>query len=196
MTTLRLLTGAFLFAYPLAVFAGLTYWGMAPLTLILLVLFLARMGASFFSNILRGQASKTPVILGPLKHLSLYTGMVGVILVSFSVLFKDAAWFLYYPVAVNATLLCIFAFSLGQPKSLVEQLARLQEPDLNSKAIAYTRKVTQVWCLFFAFNGLVAWASCFMPLFYWTLYNGFISYCLIGLLFAIEFFIRKKVHVS
>ena len=196
MTTLRLLTGALLFAYPLAVFAGLTYWGMAPLTLILLVLFIARMGTGFLSNIFTRQPSKAPVILGPLKHLSLYTGMVGVILVSLSALFKEATWFLYYPVAVNAVLFCIFAFSLGQPKSLVEQLARLQEPDLNSKAIAYTRKVTQVWCLFFAFNGLVAWASCSMPLSYWTLYNGFISYCLIGLLFAIEFFIRKKAQIS
>ena len=196
MTAFRLLTGALLFAYPLAVFAGLTYWGVAPLAVILFILFFFRMAVGSFSSFVTERPAKTPVFSGPLKYLSLYTGVIGVILVSLSALFKEATWFLYYPVAVNAVLLCIFSFSLRQPQSLVEQFAGLQDPHLNTKGIAYTRKVTQVWCLFFCFNGAVALATCSMPLSYWTLYNGFISYFLIGLLFAIELFIRKKVHVS
>jgi uncharacterized membrane protein len=51
--------------------------------------------------------------------------------------------------------------------------------------------VTQVWCVFFALNGGVAlvtalWTSAAT----WSLYNGFVAYLLMGLLFAGEYAIR------
>jgi uncharacterized membrane protein len=96
-----------------------------------------------------------------------------------------------YPVMVSATLLAVFAYSLIVPPSMVERLARLREPDLSTSAIWYTRRVTQVWCLFFLFNGVLAlitalWASAAV----WTIYNGFIAYLLMGLLFAAEYCVR------
>lgn len=100
-----------------------------------------------------------------------------------------------YPVGANAVMLVLFAASLAHPPSAIERLARLREPDLPPVAVAYTRRVTQVWCLFFAFNGALAlvtalWASSAV----WTLYNGFISYCLIGALMAAEWLIRRRVR--
>lgn len=100
-----------------------------------------------------------------------------------------------YPVLVNAIFLTVFATSLAYPPSIIERLARLREPDLPASGVAYTRKVTQVWCGFFLLNGGIAlgtalWASAGT----WALYNGLISYGLMGLLFAAEWVVRQRVR--
>jgi uncharacterized membrane protein len=96
-----------------------------------------------------------------------------------------------YPVFVNTALLAIFAYSLIYPPSIIERFARLRDPDLPAQAIGYTRRVTQVWFVFFAINGAFAlmtalWASPAI----WTLYNGVIAYLMMGVLFAGEYFVR------
>lgn len=96
-----------------------------------------------------------------------------------------------YPVVVNTAMLGAFGCSLVFPPSMVERFARLREPELPPQAIGYTRRVTQVWCAFFAFNGAVAlvtalWASSAT----WWLYNGLIAYLLMGLLFVGEYVTR------
>jgi uncharacterized membrane protein len=53
-----------------------------------------------------------------------------------------------YPALVNVVMLLVFGTSLRFGPPLVERLARLQEPDLPPFAVAYTRRVTQVWCGF------------------------------------------------
>lgn len=98
-----------------------------------------------------------------------------------------------YPVMVNVAMLCAFGFSLISPPSMVERLARLREPDLPAEAILYTRRVTQVWCVFFVVNGSIAlatalWASPDI----WSLYNGVIAYLLTGLLFGGEYIVRVR----
>jgi acyl-coenzyme A synthetase/AMP-(fatty) acid ligase/3-hydroxymyristoyl/3-hydroxydecanoyl-(acyl carrier protein) dehydratase len=58
----------------------------------------------------------------------------------------------------------------------------------------YCRKVTLVWCLFFIINGGIAAATVFFASdVLWSLYNGGISYLLIGILFGGELMVRKKV---
>ncbi|MEJ6005053.1 hypothetical protein WG899_05810 [Paucibacter sp. AS339] len=99
-----------------------------------------------------------------------------------------------YPVLVNTVLLLVFGASLFNPPSAIERLARLREPDLDARGVAYTRRVTQVWCVFFVFNGSVAlatglWASDAV----WALYNGLLSYGLIGLLLGGEWLWRQHV---
>ncbi|BCJ09389.1 MULTISPECIES: hypothetical protein [unclassified Pseudomonas] len=101
----------------------------------------------------------------------------------------------WYPVLISAFMLALFGASLLRGMPVAERLARLREPDLPPHAVRYTRRVTQVWCLFFLANGLVAagltlWA----PLAWWTLYNGLIAYAAMGLLFAVEWLIRQRVR--
>jgi uncharacterized membrane protein len=99
---------------------------------------------------------------------------------------------------VNAALLAAFGYSLAVPPSMVERLARLREPQLPDAAVAYTRRVTQVWCGFFAVNGALAlgtalWASPAV----WSLYTGVIAYLLMGLLGGAEYVVRmrfKRLH--
>lgn len=91
-------------------------------------------------------------------------------------------------------MLILFAQSLYQKESLIERFARLQKPDLPGYAIAYTRNVTKVWCVFFVVNACIALVTTFMSMQVWTLYNGLISYLLAGCLFLIEFIIRLRVQ--
>lgn len=98
-----------------------------------------------------------------------------------------------YPVLVSVFMLAVFGYTLIAPPSMVERLARLREPNLPPQAIGYTRRVTQVWCGFFAINGLIAlitalWASPAV----WSVYNGIISYGAMGLLFGVEYLIRQR----
>lgn len=98
-----------------------------------------------------------------------------------------------YPVLINGVLLGVFGTSLLRPPSIIEKIARWREPNLPPHAVSYTKRVTQVWCGFFAINGSVAlattlWASPRM----WSLYNGIIAYILMGLLFGGEYFVRQR----
>jgi len=100
-----------------------------------------------------------------------------------------------YPVLVNATLLGVFGASLLRGPPLVERLARLTEPDLPPQGVAYTRRVTQVWCGFFVVNGSLAlatalWASERT----WALYNGGIAYVAMGALMGGEWLLRQRLR--
>ena len=100
-----------------------------------------------------------------------------------------------YPVMVSLVLLGVFAYSLWRPPTVVERLARLREPDLPPQAVRHTRQVTKVWCVFFVLNAAVAWATAYWGSdAVWTLYNGLLSYVLMGLLMAGEWCVRQYVR--
>ncbi len=97
-----------------------------------------------------------------------------------------------YPAAVNLGMLLLFGSSLLSPPSMVERFARLGDPDLPEAAIGYTRRVTQLWCVFFVANGAAAaYTALFASRDDWALYNGFIAYLLMGALFAGEWLYRR-----
>jgi uncharacterized membrane protein len=99
----------------------------------------------------------------------------------------------YYPVLINLLFFILFAASLKQKETLIERLARRFEPDLPESGVRYTRRVTQAWCLFFVINGAIAWWSIGAGETIWALYNGVIAYFLMGLMFAGEWLIRRRV---
>lgn len=131
------LSAIVLFAYPFAVYFGIDKFGLNLVGGLLIAALLLRL---FVAN-------KTP--LKEFKFLALTTGAVGILLVVLGMVFKQHGWLKFYPVVVNVCMLCVFAFSLKQPQSIIERLARLQEPELPPSGAAYTRKVTMVWCVFF-----------------------------------------------
>lgn len=50
-----------------------------------------------------------------------------------------------------------------------------------------------VWCGFFVVNAAIAlYTVVFAPMKIWVIYNGFISYVLMGILFLGEFVLRKR----
>lgn len=99
-----------------------------------------------------------------------------------------------YPVIVNAVLLGLFAYSLIYPPTAIERFARMREPHLPAPAIGYTRRVTQVWCVFFILNGAIAlYTALYASSALWSFYNGFLAYIFVGLLFAGEYCVRQRV---
>jgi uncharacterized membrane protein len=109
----------------------------------------------------------------------------------------DTLGLLWYPVACNGIFFAVFAYSLRQPQTLIERLARLREPQLSAEGVAYTRKVTLVWCGFFLVNGSVAAITALVgDMQLWTLYNGMLSYLLMAALFAGEWLVRQRLRTS
>ncbi|MDH2295860.1 hypothetical protein [Cobetia sp. 1AS1] len=117
------------------------------------------------------------------------------LLIAISLLSEAELGLRAYPVLVNLAMLSVFATSLWRGMPVIERLARLQEPDLPAAGVRYTRKVTRVWCGFFVFNASVAAATAlYADLATWTLYNGLVSYVLMGLLFCGEWLVRRRLR--
>jgi len=112
-------------------------------------------------------------------------------------LVNETRWLLAYPVFVSLLFFVVFSYSLMHPPTIVERLARFEDPDLPPKGVAYTRKVTQVWSGFFLANAAISLATVWYgDRWLWSLYNGCVSYVLMGLLMAGEMTIRRKIKAS
>ena len=102
---------------------------------------------------------------------------------------------LAYPIAVSLATAAIFGLSLLHPPSVVERIVRIREPELPPHGVAYARRVTAVWTLFLIANAMISAASAaWGSLETWTLWNGLISYVLMGTLFAGEMGVRWVVR--
>jgi uncharacterized membrane protein len=183
---ISVLIAGILILYPFAVYYGLQYFPPRFLALILLVLLFLRI------VLLKNNLAKMPWVVP--------ATLLGAIALIFSLFTQSTIGFKLYPLLVNCSLLMVFAFSLFKTPCIIETLARLQEKNLNEQGVKYTEKVTVVWCIFFLVNGCVSlYTALYSELEYWMLYNGFISYVLMGTLFSIEFLVRlnvKKHHVN
>lgn len=183
MTALaRVLAGTLGVAYPLLVYYGLVHW--SPRQVAGLVL-----GALGLLAILRWRGldrRRARSALGPIVPavaLAIVTAMTG-----------DARALLAAPVLISLALLVTFAASLRPGRMpMVERFARLQEGDrLPAHAVPYCRRVTQVWVVFFACNAAIAAALAVAgSQAWWALYTGGIAYALIGIIFAVEFLVRR-----
>ena len=98
---------------------------------------------------------------------------------------------MYYPVLINFTMAVLFGLTLIYPPSAIERIARIKEPNLDKYGVIYTKKVTMIWCLFCLLNTIVSLFTVLNNnLTIWILYNGFISYILMGMLFLGEIIFR------
>ena len=99
-----------------------------------------------------------------------------------------------YPAAISGAFLVVFGLSLLNPPTIIERLARLKTPDLPAAGVRYTRQVTRVWCAFFVVNGFIAtWTAVWSSREVWALYTGLLSYVAMGLLFAGEWLVRRRL---
>jgi uncharacterized membrane protein len=95
-------------------------------------------------------------------------------------------------------LLAVFGYTLFEPPSMVERIAKLAGSEFSDRTAPYTRKVTIVWCVFFAINAFVsAWISVAGSMEAWAFYNGLFAYVIMSALFATELVVRyfyKRHH--
>lgn len=164
--------------YPFAVYYGLQEFSPRLIGLCLFVLLALRL--FFLRDKIKDQA----------KSLMLPT-VVALLLSTWVIVQDSAAQLTLMPVIINTGFLLVFALSLVRPPSMIEVLARIQEPELSDHGVAYTRKVTIAWCGFFAFNIVVSYYTHHLgDMKIWTLYNGFIAYILMAVFFSIELVFR------
>lgn len=122
--------------------------------------------------------------------LSIPLTVIGFVLLA--ALVNDRRLILALPVLVNAVLLAQFLASLFGPRTFVEGVARLVQPELSVAEVRYCRSVTWLWVLFFALNGSIAGILALRgPMSLWAAYTGVISYVLIGAVFALELLVRR-----
>ena len=176
--------------YPLIIYCGMQFGGLSPRRLSLLLLAIA------FFQFLNFTHSKSSVDRGRTVIL-----VVLILLCAFVAFFLDNIIFIkFYPVLVNLSLLAFFGFTILRPPSFVFRMASLWDKSLNNSPSRnaverYCRNVTLVWCIFFIFNASVATFTVFKASDrIWSLYNGLISYILMGIIFIVEFWIRKMVQ--
>lgn len=172
------LTGLAMLGYPALIYLGLggRYPALLALAPALAVLALAHP---------RGRAilaPRAPLVLGITVLAALAAGL------------RHALPLKLYPVLVNAALLCAFAASLWSPPTAIERIARLQTPALSTTAVAYTRKLTLTWCVFFLANGGIAlWTALLGSDAAWFWYNGVVAYALIGAMLGGERLLRRRM---
>jgi len=106
--------------------------------------------------------------------------------------YTDLIFFKYYPPVVNFAFFAVFFSSLFKEKTIIQKIALAAEPDADENVMQYTKKLTYIWSAFMFLNFLISLLSVFMSKKIWAIYNGFISYLLVGMFFAIEYVIRLR----
>lgn len=187
-TAIKIASALLVVLYPLLVFSGLYYFSASPKTFALLA-----MGIVLVYFIVNTNNAKA----GGFKSLQFWSLIIFVSVISIVSFFtENLGYFKFYPIIVNVVMLVGFGSTLKKPPNMIFRFASLdkkvKESDNQQPIIDYCYKVTIVWIVFFMLNGSIAtatviWGSDKI----WAIYNGIISYILIGLLFGIEFIIRK-----
>lgn len=180
MAIIKIMINILLIGYPFIIFFSLHHGHLNLAILGLFIIFILRL-------------LTLPAMNSQLYWFSKIMPFVGLFLASVSWLLSEYQLLLYYPVMVNSILLTIFAYSLKHTPTIIERFARIKHHNLSTAQIHYTRNVTIFWCYFFVFNGSISLFTCLIDdLQWWTLYNGAISYCLIGLCMGGEWLLRQK----
>ena len=104
----------------------------------------------------------------------------------------------FYPVCANLTVFLVFFCSLFSKETVIQKFAKMVDGELSECALKYTRNLTYIWCGLTFFNCVVSFITVFLSEEIWALFNGIVSYILIGTLFFVEYIIRailKKKNI-
>lgn len=193
----RVLTAVLALVYPAVVFCMLCVFHLPVKILSVCIM---GMGFAFFlAATSRSGSGKRSA--GVFERIRPFVSSTLLLFVGIACFLTDKAVFLkLYPLLISAVFLFAFGSTLFFPPVIIYRFACLADKSLTDspkrKAVeSYCRKVCIVWCVFFVFNGTVSLCTAvFADYELWSLYNGLISYILMGLLFAVEYCIRRRVN--
>jgi uncharacterized membrane protein len=165
-------------AYPFVVYATLGSVPAGALVLLALSVSVARL--AFF----RDRAMARPMVFA----------LLGVAVVTAVVALLDAMTAAkLYPVLMSLAFAGAFGLSLIFPPSLIEAMALRGQPEPAPAIRRYMRRLSLIWCLFLLASGAVSAITSLGELWLWTLYNGLISYLLMGVLLGGEWLVRRRI---
>lgn len=174
-TFIRALFVACIAAYPFIILFGIRYLPPSFFGIALLVILAMRYGVLL--------PEERPILVPML--------LVFVAYALTATLLDSRPMLLYYPAVVNFSLCGVFLNSLRQGEPLLLRIIRARRLPMSEHAPAYLYRLTAVWAGFFVVNGLVSIWTSTRGIETWTLYNGFLSYCLVALLVGVEYVFRR-----
>ena len=126
------------------------------------------------------------------KSAIIIPGIV-LLLCAYSLVQNSAIALFLPPVLISATLLWLFARTLRSGReALITRFARTVFKEQDPQVLRYTRRVTQLWSLFFiAMLMETILLALFAPLEIWSLFANILNYLFIALLFLLEFGYRR-----
>jgi uncharacterized membrane protein len=161
--------------YPFLVYFGIEQFNTSAFAIIILI-----------ALAIRGYS--TIAILNGWQTVSL------AVLVTYSVVtavLNSKAMLLFYPVIASISIACVFFVSLNDTQPLLEKFAERMGEVINKHAQHYLYWLTFAWGILLVINGIIAaYTAFYLTLKQWALYNGFISYILLGSFFLIELIFR------
>lgn len=179
--------GLIIAAYPFIIYFGINSLSVRYLALIIILILILRF------LLLKNKIS----IYNKFHQISLLVIIVGIIICILGVASNNILMLRLYPVFMTACMLVVFLISLIYPPTIIEQIARFKDPNLPIEAVKYIRKVTILWCVFFLLNMIFSlYTALFFSIKMWMLYNGFIFYIIMGILFLIEFIVRYFIKLK
>ena len=129
--------------------------------------------------------------MGKIKN---FTPIIITLCVVFLFYIKRFVFLKLYPPICNLVVFIVFFSSLFAKETVIQKFARMCGDELKPPAWIYTRNLTYVWCIFMFINLLISVWTIFMSDRIWILYNGCISYVLVGMLFCIEYIVRTVLR--
>lgn len=170
----RILIVIFFLVYPFIVYFGIRFFPPSFFGLLLSVLLAMRVGVL---------SREERLVLLPVLIVFIGYSIATVVL-------NSASMLLFYPAMVNFSLFITFANSLRQEESLLLRIVRARGSMISDYTPGYLHRLTAVWTGFFVLNGLVSIWTSTLSMAAWTLYNGLLSYGLIGVLIGGELLFR------
>ena len=131
------------------------------------------------------------VVFSFVRNKNKYMFMLGLLLCFLVIFFNQEIFLKFYPVLMNAGVCSVFALSLRKTPLITQFAQKINKNYLDDNELNYTRRATIAWAIFMFFNTIASLITVFLSNETWVLYNGFVSYILIGLMMGAEYLIRK-----
>ena len=96
----------------------------------------------------------------------------------------------FYPILINLFFFICFFVSNFKNKTIIQIIAEKIDGNLPFKLVLYTKKLNWVWTIITGINLILSFITLFRNNKFWALYNGCISYFLVGITFLVEYPIR------
>jgi len=180
---LGIISTLFIVASPFVLYWTLTHHNVAVAAIALIAWVIVRTIPTFMS----ASAEQRRAAL-QLPAIALLFAVIGWIL-------NDGTYLLVMPAATQGTFGLTFLRSVDRARTrtpLIEHFARMVKGDLSVDEQAHCRRWTKIWGVYLIVLAAIGLGLArFATLEVWTLYVGFVSYGLVGVLFAVEYVIRR-----
>jgi len=180
---LKPLIVALFLAYPFIIYYGLLNYSLWQIALLISVL------AGLRAFVFKGSKSQ-------LAKIGFYGSLCLMAFSLLSIILNNNGWLKLYPIIISLMFFVVFFSSLFSDKTTIQRFAEIKEKNIDAKKQSYMYKLTIIWCVFFVINTIIStYTMLYLSFQQWTLYNGFISYILMGTLIVLELAYRYIVFL-